>query len=102
VKFIHTADWQIGKPFAGIGDAHKRSLVQQERGEECREEATQFIRNLEGRFDLRRLARQEKNLKKLLRHSAPAEGWRLDLKHYDFPLYALYKSLKKTVAARKQ
>ena len=29
--FIHTADWQIGKPFAGIGDAHKRSLVQQER-----------------------------------------------------------------------
>jgi len=31
VKFIHTADWQIGKPFAGIGDAHKRALVQQER-----------------------------------------------------------------------
>ena len=31
MKFIHTADWQIGKPFAGIGDAHKRSLVQQER-----------------------------------------------------------------------
>ena len=29
--FIHTADWQIGKSFAGIGDAHKRSLVQQER-----------------------------------------------------------------------
>lgn len=33
MKFIHTADWQIGKPFAGIGDAHKRSLVQQERVE---------------------------------------------------------------------
>ncbi len=31
MKFIHTADWQIGKPFAGIADAHKRSLVQQER-----------------------------------------------------------------------
>ncbi len=31
MKFIHTADWQIGKPFAGIGDAHKRSLVQQAR-----------------------------------------------------------------------
>jgi len=31
MTFIHTADWQIGKPFAGIGDAHKRSLVQQER-----------------------------------------------------------------------
>lgn len=31
MTFIHTADWQTGKPFAGIGDAHKRSLVQQER-----------------------------------------------------------------------
>ncbi len=31
MTFVHTADWQIGKPFAGIGDAHKRSLVQQER-----------------------------------------------------------------------
>lgn len=31
VRFIHTADWQIGKPFAGIEDAHKRVLVQQER-----------------------------------------------------------------------
>ncbi len=31
MKFIHTADWQIGKPFAGISDTHKRSLVQQAR-----------------------------------------------------------------------
>jgi hypothetical protein len=31
MSFIHTADWQIGKPFVGIADAHKRSLVQQER-----------------------------------------------------------------------
>jgi DNA repair exonuclease SbcCD nuclease subunit len=30
-RFIHTADWQIGKPFAGIEDSHKRALVQQER-----------------------------------------------------------------------
>ncbi|MGJ0515482.1 MAG: metallophosphoesterase family protein [Methylomicrobium sp.] len=29
--FIHTADWQLGKPFANIGDQHKRSLVQQAR-----------------------------------------------------------------------
>jgi len=29
--FIHTADWQVGKPFARIGDPHKRSLVQQAR-----------------------------------------------------------------------
>lgn len=29
--FIHTADWQLGKPFANIDDQHKRSLVQQAR-----------------------------------------------------------------------
>jgi len=31
LTFIHTADWQLGKPFAGIGDAAKRARVQQER-----------------------------------------------------------------------
>ena len=29
--FLHTADWQLGKPFAGVDDVHKRSLIQQER-----------------------------------------------------------------------
>jgi DNA repair exonuclease SbcCD nuclease subunit len=29
--FLHTADWQLGKPFAGIADVQKRSLAQQER-----------------------------------------------------------------------
>lgn len=29
--FIHTADWQLGKPFAGIDDVQKRSALQQER-----------------------------------------------------------------------
>lgn len=31
MKVLHTADWQIGKPFARIEDARKRALVQQER-----------------------------------------------------------------------
>jgi DNA repair exonuclease SbcCD nuclease subunit len=31
VTFIHTADWQLGKPFANVEDSHKRSLLQQER-----------------------------------------------------------------------
>ncbi|MFH1963990.1 MAG: DNA repair exonuclease [Acidobacteriota bacterium] len=31
MKFIHTADWQIGKPFARIRDANKRVLVQKAR-----------------------------------------------------------------------
>jgi hypothetical protein len=30
-RFLHTADWQLGKPFAGIGDPQKPVLVQQER-----------------------------------------------------------------------
>lgn len=33
VKFIHTADWQLGKPFAGIGDDAKRSTLQRARSE---------------------------------------------------------------------
>jgi len=31
MKFVHTSDWQIGKPFAGIRDERKRSLVQHAR-----------------------------------------------------------------------
>ncbi len=49
-KFLHTADWQIGKPFAGIADAHNRALVQQERlavidriGEAARGHGAEFI-----------------------------------------------------------
>lgn len=34
--FIHTADWQLGKPFAGVRDAAKRALIQQERLEAIR------------------------------------------------------------------
>ena len=29
--FIHTADWQIGKPYLQIGDDQKRFKLQQER-----------------------------------------------------------------------
>lgn len=31
VRFIHSADWQLGKPFAGIADPQKRHAVQAER-----------------------------------------------------------------------
>lgn len=34
--FLHTADWQIGKPFASIADPAKRARVQQERIEAIR------------------------------------------------------------------
>lgn len=31
VTFIHTADWQLGKPFAGVDDPQKRARLQAER-----------------------------------------------------------------------
>jgi len=36
ITFVHTADWQIGKPFASIADSTKRARVQQERIEVVR------------------------------------------------------------------
>lgn len=36
ITFLHTADWQIGKPFASITDPAKRARVQQERVEVIR------------------------------------------------------------------
>ncbi|MDR1935758.1 MAG: metallophosphoesterase, partial [Candidatus Accumulibacter sp.] len=36
MRFIHTADWQIGKPFAGIENDDKRGLVRAERVEAIR------------------------------------------------------------------
>jgi DNA repair exonuclease SbcCD nuclease subunit len=30
-RFIHTADWQLGKPFAGVEDDQKRALLRHER-----------------------------------------------------------------------
>lgn len=50
MRILHTADWQIGKPFAGIDDPQKRSLVRQERiaaidrlGEAARQAGAEFV-----------------------------------------------------------
>jgi DNA repair exonuclease SbcCD nuclease subunit len=49
-KFLHTADWQIGKPFAGIRDESKRAKVQNTRieaikrlGEAARTAGAEFV-----------------------------------------------------------
>lgn len=31
ISFLHTADWQLGRPFASVEDDQKRSMLQQER-----------------------------------------------------------------------
>ena len=36
ITFLHTADWQLGKPFAGVDDPDKRVLLQHERLEAVR------------------------------------------------------------------
>ena len=48
--FLHTADWQLGKPFAGVDDVQKRALLQNERlavlkriGERAREHHAEFV-----------------------------------------------------------
>jgi DNA repair exonuclease SbcCD nuclease subunit len=50
VRFLHTADWQLGKAFGSIADPHNRVLVQQERlavieriGEVARVGEAQFV-----------------------------------------------------------
>jgi hypothetical protein len=85
--------------------------VRQELGEPYREEAGQLIRLLEGRFDLHRLEREERAWRRQVERAKPstgaASGTRRDFgrllksKKYDFPLYAVYKSFKKTVAGIK-
>ncbi len=49
-RFLHTADWQLGKPFAGVEDSHKRALLLNERidvlrriGQLSRDHGAQFI-----------------------------------------------------------
>lgn len=36
IRFVHTADWQIGKSYASVEEAHNRALLQQERVEVIR------------------------------------------------------------------
>lgn len=49
-KFIHTADWQLGKPYANVGEIEKRARLQHERiavieriGAAAREHGAKFV-----------------------------------------------------------
>lgn len=60
MRFIHTADWQLGKPFGRIEDPQKRALVQQQRfeavkriGEVAREAGADFVLVAGDLFDSR-------------------------------------------------
>jgi DNA repair exonuclease SbcCD nuclease subunit len=50
IRFLHSADWHLGKPYAKVEDPRKRSLLQQERlraiqrlGETARQNEAEFI-----------------------------------------------------------
>lgn len=50
LRFLHTADWQLGKPYARVSDPDKRALLRQERlaaigriGEVARQQRAQFM-----------------------------------------------------------
>lgn len=50
ITFLHTADWQLGKPFAGVDDVQKRVLLQNERlavvkrlADKAREHGAEFV-----------------------------------------------------------
>lgn len=49
ITFLHTADWQLGKPFASISDPAKRARVQQERFEAIRRLGA-VVRDRQARF----------------------------------------------------
>jgi len=77
----------------------------QELDPKVREEAAQFIRALENRFNFKKLQREERLLRRVTGRS-PGElnksfARLVESKKYDFPLYAVYKSFKKTVANQK-
>ena len=65
VTFIHTADWQLGKPFAKVNNPENRSILQAERiaalqrlGALAREKNAQFIVVAGDLFDSRQPTRE--------------------------------------------
>lgn len=72
--------------------------IEQQLSESQKEEAAHFIQLLEGKFDFKRIKRKERQFQRYLKGSGDKSqhihklGKSIKL---DFPLYALYKSLKK-------
>ena len=79
---------------------------QQQLGPADKEEVSQFLKLLESRFNIRRLKREEKVLRKYVEESQADRGssslrkW-AESKNLDFPLYAVYKCFKQTVSNSK-
>jgi hypothetical protein len=94
---LHDNEAQEAEAIRGIVTPDEHALDAQER-----DEAVYFVGMLESRFDLKRLRREEKVLKRFLDAGRPPGGeqrirrW-LEIQKLDAPLYALYKGYKRTV-----
>jgi hypothetical protein len=76
---------------------------QEELDELHREEALQFIRLLESHFNMKKLKREERSLRRYARKDSDVRFPRhFDAGRYDFPLYAVYKVFKQTVSRSRQ
>ena len=106
--FVKQVEEALHRNEAGSIEEVVRQIVEparQELGEDVREEASQFIRALESRFNFKKLQKEERALKRIMGRS-PGEMNKsfarlVESKKYDFPLYAVYKSFKKTVTNQK-
>lgn len=79
---------------------------QQELSAPERDEATQFLRVLESRFNFKKLKKEERILKKYVEDVEKNRGYLslkklAESKNLDFPLYAVYKSFKRTATNSK-
>ncbi len=71
-----------------------------------REEVLQFLKMLEIRFNFKRMKREEKKLKELVRKRnyksqvSSIKKW-MESKKLDYPLYAVYKAFKETISNKR-
>lgn len=77
--------------------------AQQDLGNSYQEEAGQFIQLLENRFNFKKLKREERILDNYIKSESGGQLKMLkkmiEAKKLDFPLYAVYKSFKKSVSS---
>jgi hypothetical protein len=106
--FVRLAEQVLHRHESGGFDSMIAQIIEpgrEEFAEDYREEALQFIRLLENHFNLKKLRKEEKALKRYARREEGAGenlSGKFNAGRYDFPLYAVYKAFKKTVSRTKQ
>ncbi len=103
--FVMQAEQALHRHESGGIDSMIAQIIdpgQEDLEEIYREEAMQFIHLLESHFNLKKLKKEERALKRYARRESGGGPRQFDTGRYDFPLYAVYKTLKKTVSRTNQ